>query len=196
MNRRMKIKIRIFLLCLVLYFAIRAFLSAATIEKVHFADSVQAGNEALPLHGVGLLRYKKFIKAYVAALYMDGRTSPKDVLSDVPKRLELEYFWAIKGPDFGKKANEILKNSFPPETLSPIKPRIDQIHSQYRDVKPGDRYSLTYIPGTGTELALNQQKIVTIPGADFAKVYFAIWLGPESGNEDLKNQLLTPYGKK
>lgn len=190
----MRTRIRVFILCLVLYFAIRAFLSAATIEKVHFADSVQAGGATLPLHGVGLLRYKKVIKAYVAALYLNGQTDPKDVLSDVPKRLELEYFWAIKGPEFGKKANEILRSSFPPETLSPLKPRIDEIHARYRDVKPGDRYSLTYLPGTGTELALNRQKIVTIPGADFAKVYFAIWLGPESGNEALKNQLLTPYG--
>ncbi len=167
-------------------------LRAAEIEKVRFADSVRAGGAALPLHGVGLLRYKKFIKAYVAALYLDSSVNSRDVLSDVAKRLEIEYFWKISGPDFGKTANQIMARTHPADELSPIRPRIDQLHALYRDVKPGDRYALTYLPGVGTELALNGKPIVTIPGADFASVYFAIWLGEKSGSDSLRVQLLSP----
>lgn len=40
-----------------------------------------------------------------------------------------------------------------------------------------DRYSLTYMPGVGTELALNDNPLGVIDGADFAAAYFRIWLG-------------------
>lgn len=172
-----------------------AALHAAQIENVSFAESARAGDRTLALHGLGLLRYKKVIKAYVAALYLAPGSAPETALQDVPKRLELHYFWAIKGPDFGKAAERIMAAAFPSSQLEPLRERVKQLHAAYRDVKPGDRYSLTYSPGTGTELSLNDRPIVTIPGADFAAVYFAIWLGEKSGNPALRQQLLKPTGK-
>ena len=58
-------------------------------------------------------------------------------------------------------------------------------------MKPGDRYALTYIPGVGTELALNGKPKGVIEG-DFAAAYFAIWLGAKPLDASLKAQLLTP----
>ncbi len=171
-------------------------LHGAEIEKVTFADHAQAGSKSLSLCGVGLLRYKRFIKAFVAALYLEPGTPPGHALRDIPKRLELRYFWSIKGPDFGKRADKILAAAFSAAALDPLRPRIRQLHAAYRDVKAGDRYSLTYLPGTGTELALNHQPIITIPGADFAAVYFAIWLGEKSGSPELQRQLMTPIKGK
>ena len=60
----------------------------------------------------------------------------------------------------------------------------------YVDVKPGDRYALTYVPGVGTELAFNGKPRGVIEGADFAAAYFAIWLGPQPLDNSLKEKLL------
>jgi hypothetical protein len=60
-------------------------------------------------------------------------------------------------------------------------------------VKPGDRYALTYVPGVGTELALNGTTLGTVEGADFAAAVFAIWLGPQAIDESLKTQLHTGF---
>ena len=49
--------------------------------------------------------------------------------------------------------------------------RIDRMNRHYRDIKPGDRYALTFIPGRGTELSLNGTALVTIEGDDFAAAY-------------------------
>ncbi len=171
-------------------------LYGAEIEKVSFADSARAGNKPLSLSGLGLLRYKRFIKAFVAGLYLEPGTPPASALQDIPKRLELHYFWNIMGPDFGKRADKILAATFPAATLDPLRGRIRQLHAAYRNVKAGDRYSLTYVPGTGTELALNNQPVITIPGADFAAAYFAIWLGEKSGSPELQKQLMTPVKGK
>jgi len=58
------------------------------------------------------------------------------------------------------------------------------------DVQPGDRYSLTYIPGNGTELALNVESKGFIEGADFAAAVFSIWLGPKPISDSFKQQIL------
>ncbi len=164
--------------------------NALTVENVTFAESIQVGTTTVPLRNAALLRYLKFIKAYVAALYLPEGVTPDRVLSDVPKRLELHYLVSIKGPDFGKGAEPTLKLNQTPGELAKLRGRIDRINALYRDVKPGDRYSLTYLPGRGTELALNGTPLTVIEGADFAAAYFGIWLGRESINDGLKHDLL------
>ncbi len=57
-------------------------------------------------------------------------------------------------------------------------------------MKPGDRYSLTYLPGEGTELAKNGVPLALVPGEDFARAYFGIWLGEDPLDRDLRDQLL------
>lgn len=163
---------------------------ALTVENVTFADSIQAGPATLPLHNAALLRYLKFIKAYVAALYLPEGVKPDKVLSDVPKRLELHYLVPIKGPDFGKGAEPTLERNQTPAEMAQLRIRIDRLNAIYKDVKPGDRYALTYLPGRGTELALNGTPLTVIEGADFAAAYFGIWLGKTSIDDKLKRDLL------
>jgi hypothetical protein len=163
---------------------------AAEIEGVRFADTARAGDFSLKLNCTGLLRYMYVIKGYVAALYLGDGVRPADVLSDVPKRLELNYFYAIKGEDFGKAGDQILAQNVDAATVEKLKPQLARINSLYTDVKPGDRYSLTYVPGAGTELALNGQRRGVIEGADFAAAYFSIWLGPQPIDAALRSQLL------
>jgi hypothetical protein len=136
------------------------------------------------------LRYKLFIKAYVAALYLGDGTVGGDALADVPKRLELNYFWSISGAEFGKASDQVLAQNVDAQTLAALRPRLDRINAWYRDVKPGDRYSLTYVPGVGTELALNGNRLGVVDGADFAAAYFRIWLGDSPIDSRLRNQLL------
>jgi hypothetical protein len=164
--------------------------AAAELEGVHFADRVGAGDATLQLSCVGLLRYKLFIKAYVAALYLGDGAATGDVLADVPKRLELSYFWSISGAEFGKAGDQILAQNVDAQTIAALRPRLDRMNAWYRDVKPGDRYSLTYVPGAGTELALNGNRLGVIDGADFASAYFRIWLGDTPIDTRLRDQLL------
>ncbi len=163
---------------------------AKDIEGVRFADEVRAGTVAMRLHDVGLLRYRYVIKAYVAALYLGDGARANDVLADVPKRLEIEYFYTIKADGFANATNEGIAANVSTDTVAKLRARIDKLNTLYRDVKPGDRYALTYVPGVGTELALNGSPLGTIEGADFGAAVFAIWLGPKALDASLKTQLL------
>lgn len=167
-----------------------ARITAKEIEGVQFADRVAARGTTMALNCVGLLRYMIVIKGYVAALYLTPGAQPETVLADVPKRLEINYFYAIKGPQFAAATDQGIAANVDAAELAALRPRIDRLNGLYEDVKPGDRYALTYLPGVGTELALNGTPKGTIEGADFAAALFAIWLGPKPIDAALKDQLL------
>jgi len=151
------------------------------------------GGTVLRLHGASLLRWKRLFKAYVAALYLPAGIGSDEVLEDVPKRLELSYFWDIEGEQFGPAAEQILERTLPEEELRVLRPRLAELHRAYRSVQPGDRYALSYAPGRGTALTLNGELLARIPGADFARAYFGIWLGPEPVDEGLRDRLLAGH---
>jgi len=173
--------------------------SAATVATAAsgaaFGDAVSR-EVTLDLWNVGLLRWKIFFKGYVAALYVGEGGTVAAVSEDKPKRLELHYFYSIAGNKFGGAADELLGRWMSPQELAPLRQRLDALHALYRDVSPGDRYALTYVPGVGTELALNNEPLGVIEGADFAGAYFSIWLGAVPLDESLRDQLLAPPGSE
>lgn len=164
--------------------------AAVEIEGVQFASRVDAGDVELELNCVGLLCYMRFLKGYVAALYVDRDIAAADPLGDVPKRLEISYFWDIDGDDIGAAGEDLVARNVDAATLERIRPHLDRIRALYEDVRPGDRYALTYVPGRGTELALNGEVKGVIEGAEFARAYFSIWLGREPMDVSLREQLL------
>lgn len=164
-------------------------LDASEIEGARFRESLIVDNTTLKLTGAGLLRYWGF-KAYVGAFYLEEECTIEEALSDRAKRIEIEYMRPIKGKDFGPATDKSIAKNVDLKTYKRLRPQIDTHNSLYQDVQPGDRYSLTYIPGKGTELALNGEPKGTIEGADFAAAIFSIWIGPEPINESFKKQIL------
>jgi len=164
--------------------------NGAEIEGIIFEKTYETDGVKLRIQGTGLLKYLGLIKAYVGALYLEEGSSIEDVLSDKPIRLEVEYFHALKGEDFGITTNKVIAKNTDAQTLERIRPQIEYHNSLYEDVQPGDRYSLTYIPGKGTELALNGKTKGIIEGAEFASALFSMWLGEFPMNEPFKRQLL------
>jgi len=184
-------KLWIGILLLALAFGPAPALAAGEIEGVRFPETLAVNDVELELSCMGLMRYMVVLKGYVAALYREKDAAAGDVLADVPKRLEINYFWDIEGEAIGTAGDELVVKNLSNERLERLRPQLDQILSLYEDVKPGDRYALTYIPGRGTELALNGVVKGVIEGADFANAYFSIWLGDDPMDRSLKKQLLS-----
>jgi len=104
----------------------------------------------------------------------------RDQLDEFPKELEFEYARKIGSEQLVGAADKILRKSVSPEELAKLESQIEELNAAYRDVGRGDRYTLRYDPGKGTSLLLNGDVIHEVPGGDFHRIYFSIWLGPES----------------
>jgi len=160
------------------------------IEGVTFTRTIEAHDTQLDLQGHGLLRYMLFIKAYAGALYLPEGAASGDVLAPVPKRLELAYYHEIAKEDFAEATRVKIADNTTPQEAERLRDRIDTLSAIYRDVQPGDRYALTYLPGRGTELSLNGKSLGTIPGDDFGRAIFAVWLGQNPVDPDFRDTLL------
>jgi hypothetical protein len=163
---------------------------AVEIEGVQFEDRYQWNETELLLNGVGVMRYRVFIKGYAAALYLGEQVAPEQALDRVPRRLEIEYFWSIPAVKLSEAMFEGIARNVDAQTLDRLWKTMERFSALYEDVEPGDRYALTYIPGVGTELALNGERKGLIEGDDFSAALFSIWLGEQSLDAALRERLL------
>ncbi|MBP7829904.1 MAG: chalcone isomerase family protein [Kiritimatiellae bacterium] len=162
---------------------------AATMP--YFPPRVEADGTPIVLRNTGIFKARIFFSVYAAALYLGEDVPPSRVLDDVPKRLELHYFYNIPARVMVEEGDNVLRENLSRPQREAIRERLAQLNATYRDVKPGDRYALTYVPGRGTTLSLNGTEICRIDGADFAAAYFRIWLGEKPSSRGLKQALLS-----
>lgn len=166
---------------------------SAMIDGTAFSQTIETEQKRLYLKGSALLRYLIFIKAYVGAFYLPKDADGSQALEDISKHLVLEYRVAIPAEDFAMATREKIKDSVDADEFQRLLPKIEALNRLYRSVEPGDRYSLTYIPGAGTELRYNEQPLGTIAGADFAKALFSIWIGENPIDSLFRDRLLGKY---
>lgn len=159
------------------------------LDGVEFDSTISVNDTTLKLKGLATLHYLIVIKAYTGGLYLPENVLPKDVLTDVPKRLELEYFHPITAEDFYDATEEMIKKNTTPVIFQEIGNELTLLSKAYKDVKPQDRYAITYWPGYGTELSLNGKLLETFKGAVFGKALFSIWLGEQPISEAFRNNL-------
>jgi len=171
----------------------KGLLSILIIYLFVSSNTCLAGLHNMRLLGQGDVQYLGLIKVYEASLYTQDSLGAKSVLNrNTSKCLQLEYSISLNADDFILGANTIMARQQSPEKLNQLQREIDLLHKAYRDVKKGDRYRLCYqAEDRTTTLALNERKLVAIRSADFASVYFAIWLGPIAPiDEKLRDDLL------
>jgi hypothetical protein len=162
------------------------------------ASADSADYAGLQVQGRGEARYLGMIKVYDAALYSPPGTPAERMLDpDISRCLDLKYAVSLKVDDFIRGADTVLARQYDEAELVPVRAEIDALHRSYRGVAKGDRYALCYDATTReTTLALNREELVRITSADFARVYFGIWLGPEAPlDEKLRDRLLATQGR-
>jgi hypothetical protein len=175
-----------FLICLIL---LCLPTSGAGAEKMPQTLNIQG--HRLPLCGQGLLEWAGFLDIYTAAFYLDAEALERWPGIKGRAALEILYDYGFKASELAEGADAILKKQLSPEALSSLETQTESLHRAYRDVKPGDRYRLSYIPEIGSRLELNGELLVTVPGEEFASAYFGIWLGDRGIDSELAEELLS-----
>ncbi len=165
-------------------------LGAATLAGVNLPDSVKVGEQTLVLNGLGL-RKKFVVKVYVAGLYLKQKSSDASAImkDDGPKRMVMHFVHDVSRKQLADGFNEGFDNNSP-DAKKTMKADIDSFLGALEDVKQGDEVVFTFLPGSGTTVAINGKDKLTIANPAFAPVLFSVWLGPKPPNADLKSGLL------
>jgi hypothetical protein len=165
-------------------------LGADTISGVTLPDRVQVGGTTLVLNGLGL-RKKFMVKVYVAGLYLEQKSSDPGAIikTDAPKRIVMHFVRSVSKNQIADAFDESFKNNTP-DASKTMKAEIDRLLAALEPVRDGDQVVFTYLPGTGTTLAINDKEKLTITAPAFGPVLFSVWLGPKPPNADLKRGIL------
>ena len=140
--------------------------------------------------------YKFFFKLYDLSLLAPSAASRAQILNaEVGFELQFKYLRTLEKPLILESAARMLERNLSPGELAQIEARVQELNAAYTTVRDGDRSSLSYHPGRGTTLAINGRDAITLPGQDFAQLYFRIWLGPQPTSKAMKEALLPPEGE-
>ena len=179
---------RIALLMAILVAAPTATAETVEVEGARFPATLETDNRHYERIGHGLFRYMIW-DAYAGAYYQ-ARGFPRPApQSEVPRRLELEYFHAIEAEEFAEATRKSVRQSLDGDSYAELASSLQAFNARYRDVEPGDRYALGW-DGEQLTLALNGETLYQGGNPALANALFGIWLGEEPLGEDFRDDLL------
>lgn len=165
--------------------------AAGSLAGVTLPDRTEIEGETLVLNGMAL-RKKLFVKVYVAGLYLPQKTSDAEAVltADRPRRMVMHWLYDVDrqkicdGWTEGLEANTL-------NASEALRRDFDRLCEWMADAQEGDRFTFTYRPGSGTEVAIGGETRGTIAGKAFADALLASWIGPAPGpGEGFKKDLL------
>lgn len=164
-----------------------------TINDVVLPATLKTGNADLTLNGGGI-RKKLFFKVYVGALYVQAKTKNAAEVLNADKETGFRLVitsGVINSNNFSEAIEEGFGKSMNGNT-APLRNQINQLIATFKSepINEGDVFDLIYVPGKGTQAYKAGKLKVTIPGLDFKKALFGIWLGTNPVDTDLKTALL------
>ncbi|MDD2544782.1 MAG: chalcone isomerase family protein [Burkholderiaceae bacterium] len=152
----------------------------------------QAADPAWPLSdlrlaGQGMMRFLGF-DIYRARLWVRPGFNPEDYAAH-PLALELTYQRDFSAQAIAKRSLEEMRRV---GTFSePQAQRWQQaLQAALPDVKAGDRLTGIYQPGGAALFHLGGRVVGQVPDPEFARLFFGIWLSPQTSEPSLRQALI------
>ncbi|MEM1223199.1 MAG: chalcone isomerase family protein [Verrucomicrobiota bacterium] len=170
---------------------ILSFLPILLVAKDRFPETMARDGVIYNKLGEHRFVYAMIFKLYDAALYVAPGSTAEDVLNaETSFELRFSYLRKIKKDIVLKSASRMLERNLTETEREQIAKRVEAINEAYQTVGKGDTSALIYEVGIGTTFELNGERKLTIPGKDFAQLYFTIWLGEKPASASLRDDLL------
>lgn len=163
---------------------------AGSLAGVSLPDSATVGGQTVSLNGLGL-REKYFVDVYVGALYLQHKTKDGSaaIAADEPKRIVMHFIYKeVTQAQIAETFAEAMAKS---SVVAGQKANFSKIEGWVpAALHAGDEMTFEYVPGTGTAFKINNSTKGTIPGTDFMKAVWTIYLGANPPTAALKSGML------
>lgn len=156
------------------------------------ADAIVVGHR-LPLNGSGTASDATGA-LFLGGLYVSKRSpSLTEVMgAPGPKRLELRLLRDISGKDMGALFSQAM-GTLEQRELSGCLPgllRISEVLNTKKRLSAGESFALDSVPGQGTFIRINGERVSTIEGTAFFGCLMSAYLGAKPVDAGLKRTLL------
>lgn len=150
-------------------------------------DAPHAPLAGTQLSGSGTLRFLG-LEVYCAQLWVRPGFDPGDYARQ-PLALELHYAHGFSAEAIARRSIEEMQRQ---QALSAATARRWQVQlaNALVDVAPGDRILGLYSPGEGARFLHNGRESGRVDDAEFARLFFGIWLSPHTSEPGLRAALL------
>lgn len=159
------------------------------IAGVKVASKATFQEKELSLNGAGL-REKLWFDLYVGMLYVTNKSKSADALinSNNPMAIKLHITDSkVTQEKMVKAVNEGFENSSHGKATSS---EISKFKGFFNEkIAEGTIFDIVYMDGK-TTVYRNGKKKGSVDGLEFKKALFAIWLGKEPADDDLKDGML------
>ena len=159
-------------------------LTLCTFAQLGFARNLAYLDSALnpaKLQGAGKLTWWGF-HVYDVSFYRSG------TLSSPEFALDIHYKKSFSGASIANRSADEMKRIGVPDTQAALWGK--ELAGFLPDVESGQILTAIYIPMQGTVFYHDGKRIAQIPGADFSKAFFGIWLDPKTSAPKLRAELL------
>jgi Chalcone isomerase-like len=163
------------------------------ILGVTFPGEKVVEGKTLKLNGVAYRKALGIVKVYVVGLYLENPTQdPQQIIESEQVKHMVTHYLTDKAT--AKKLSEgfveTIEECNPPELVQAHKAEIQTYASWLdKDMKPGLTSTSTYLPGKGITLVYQGEERGTIPGQEFARMYYRYNVG-EKADKRIRQGLL------
>jgi Chalcone isomerase-like len=168
------------------------------VSKSIIPQTVQFASKEIKLNGVGN-RTKLWFDVYTQALYLTNPSSDANEIINSNSTMGMIFHMVsplVTAKKFNKNLNASLRKTVGDSKWMSFKSELDLLEEfvSKGDIVKGDIFNIIY-NDTDASIWIIKNGILQgkIPGFEFKKAFFGIWLSDKPVNENLKNELL---GKK
>ncbi len=168
---------------------------AMEIEGVNVPETFKAGDKLLVLNGAGV-RSAFFNDVYVGALWTESAMKDGNQIAKAEENMAIRIHVLNDFFASSKHISDAFRKGFrfamPRGDISPVKVELDRLLAAFSDeIKDHEEFDIVYIPGKGTSIYKEGVLKDTIPGNEFKRLLFGIWVSDKATvNEDLKEGML------
>ena len=109
----------------------------------------------------------------------------------LPLALEIEYARELEGAAIAERSLKEMRRQAAIAADTGVR-WLDAMTRIFPDVRAGDRITGVHRPGSGARFFVNGRLRGELPDAEFARLFFGIWLSPHTSEPSLREALLGP----
>jgi Chalcone isomerase-like len=166
-----------------------------SVSKVTIPQKVKFAGKEITLNGVGN-RTKLWFDVYTQALYLTNPSSDANEIINGNSTMGMIFYMVsplVTAKKFNKNLNASLRKTIGDSKWMSFKSELDLLEEfvSKGDIVKGDIFNIIY-NDTDSSIWIIKNGILQgkIPGFEFKKAFFGIWLSDKPVNETLKNELL------